>query len=31
LAFESYCFSPALKKQRQESLFYIGFFSFSLI
>jgi DNA-directed RNA polymerase alpha subunit len=31
LAFESYCFSPTLKKQRQETLFYIGFFSFSLI
>lgn len=28
LAFESYCFSPLLKKQRQESLFYLGFFSF---
>lgn len=28
LSFDSYCFSPILKKQRQESLFYIGFFSF---
>jgi len=28
LSFDSHCFSPILKKQRQESLFYIGFFSF---
>jgi DNA-directed RNA polymerase subunit alpha len=29
LAFESYCFSSNLKKQRQESLFNLGFFSLS--
>jgi hypothetical protein len=29
LAFESHYFSSTLKKQRQEALFYLGFFSFS--